>query len=514
MSDSTQAINDVRRRLFLVLGPILSITLAVTCALWTDMTTAQVLLVGVTTLTAFWWVTEALPVPATSLIPLAALPILGITSHRDTAASYGDSLILLLMGGFMMSKAMESNGAHRRIAVALVRGAGRLGGDSPRVVILGFMVASGFLSMWISNTATTLMLLPVALAVISGSQDRRIAVPLLLGLAYAANIGGIGTPIGTPPNVIFMGAIDTLPSTTEPFGFVRWMAIGVPVVVIMIPLAWIWLTRRVPSDASFSLPAPERWTRPQITVVLVFGLAAFLWITQKYPTFTIPGLEATRTGGWTGLIYWFSGGVVDARLSGSATVAILIVLLMFLTPTGGGGRLLVWDDARRIPWGILLLFGGGIALARAFQATELSEVIANQLSLLRSVPIPVVIIVICLFTTFLTEITSNTALTALLMPILASTAQAIDVDPVVLMAPAAMSASCAFMLPVATAPNAVVYGSDLVPIRTMMREGFVLNLIGVAVISIAGMIVASTVETDPIAPDSQAPRPNAHESVG
>ena len=476
----------------LVLGPVVAIALAAACGVWTDMTTAQVLLVGVTAVTAFWWVTEALPVPATSLIPLAALPVLGITSHRDTAASYGDSLILLLMGGFMMSKAMESNGAHRRIAVALVRFAGRIGGDSPRVVILGFMVASGFLSMWISNTATTLMLLPVALAVVSGSEDRRIAVPLLLGLAYAANIGGIGTPIGTPPNVIFMGAIDTLPTSTEPFGFVRWMAIGVPVVIVMIPLAWVWLTRRVPSDARFSLPAPERWTRPQITVVLVFAFAALLWITQKYPTFTASGFEADRTGGWTGLVYWATNGMVDARLSGSATVAILVVLLMFLLPTGGGGRVLVWDDARRIPWGILLLFGGGIALARAFQATELSEVIANQLTSLRDVPIPVVIVVICLFTTFLTEITSNTALTALLMPILASTAQAIDVDPVVLMAPAAMSASCAFMLPVATAPNAVVYGSDLVPIRTMMREGLVLNLIGVAVISVAGMLVAST----------------------
>ena len=483
------------RILFLVLGPACAVVSSIGCTVWTGMSTQQSLLVGVTVLTAMWWVTEALPVPATSLIPLAMLPILGITNHRDTAASYGDSLILLLMGGFMMSKAMESNGAHRRIAVALVRAAGRLGGDGPRVVILGFMIASAFLSMWISNTATTLMLLPVALAVISGMEDRRIAVPLLLGLAYAANIGGIGTPIGTPPNVIFMGAIDSLPDRTEPFGFVRWMTIGVPVVLIMVPLAWIWLTRRVPSDARFQLPESERWTRPQITVVAVFVLAALLWITQRYPTFEAPGFDAQRMGGWTGLIFWSTGGAIDARLSGSATVAITIVLIMFLTPTGGGRRVLEWDDARRIPWGILLLFGGGIALARAFQSTELSGVIATQLTLLRDVPIPLVIVAICLFTTFVTEITSNTALTALLMPILASTSQAIDVEPVVLMAPAAMSASCAFMLPVATAPNAVVYGSELVPIRTMMREGLILNLIGVAVISIAGMILASSLNT-------------------
>ena len=491
------------RHWFLLLGSLLGISLSVACGFGTEMTIEQILLVGVTTWTATWWVTEALPVPATSLIPLAMLPVLGITTHRDTAAAYGDSLILLLMGGFMMSRAMESNGAHRRIAVALVRGAGRIGGDSPRVVILGFMIASAFLSMWISNTATTLMLLPVALAVISGSEDRRIAAPLLLGLAYAANIGGIGTPIGTPPNVIFMGAIETLPTTTEPFGFVRWMMIGVPVVLVMVPVAWLWLTRRVPSDASFTLPPSERWTRPQVMVVLVFGFAALLWITQKYPTFTVADMDASL-GGWTGVIYWMSGGAIDARFSGSATVAILVVLLMFLLPTGGGRRVLAWDDARRIPWGILLLFGGGIALARAFQATDLSGVIATQLGLLRDVPIPVVIVVICLFTTFLTEITSNTALTALLMPILASTAVAIDVDPVVLMAPAAMSASCAFMLPVATAPNAVVYGSEQVPMRTMMREGLVLNLIGVVVISAAAMILASTLGDDDVAVSDEA----------
>ena len=474
-------------------GPILGVSLAVLLAAG-GMELRQAMLAGITAWCAVWWVTEPVPVPATSLLPLALLPALGILDHKSTAHAYGDTLILLLMGGFMLSRAMECTGAHRKVAVSVVRGVSRLGGRSARSVILGFMIASATLSMWISNTATTLMLLPVALAVIAGVSDRRVAIPLLLGIAYAANIGGIGTPIGTPPNIIFMGAFDQLESRDTPFGFLEWMAIGVPVVVVFVPITWFWLTRGLRDVGSFDLPEGEPWTKGQVRVLLMFALAALLWVFQKYPTLPTGmtaslGEDVGRLGGWTGLLELATGGAIDASVSGSATVAAIVVVLLFALPDGDGGRLLDWPHAKTIPWGVLLLFGGGIALATAFRETGLSEVVAGRLALLSDVPIPIVVITICLVTTFLTEVTSNTALTALLMPILGSTAMALDVDPVVLMAPAAMSASCAFMLPVATAPNAAVYGTEDIPIERMAREGFILNLVGVGLISIAAFLL-------------------------
>lgn len=488
------------RRLALPAGPIVAIAMTLVGRV-VGLELPQAMLAGITTWCAIWWVTEPVPVPATSLLPLALLPTLGILNHKSTANAYGDTLILLLMGGFMLSRAMECTGTHRKVAISVVHGVARLGGRGARSVILGFMVASAALSMWISNTATTLMLLPVALAVVGGASDRRVAVPLLLGIAYAANIGGIGTPIGTPPNVIFMGAFDALGVREGSYGFLEWMKAGVPVVVLFVPIAWWWLTRGLAGGETFDLPEGEPWTRGQHRTIAMFAIAAGLWILQKYPPlpeswFLDAGLKPA--GGWTGLLLLASGGRIDATGSGPATVAALVVVALFAMPSGDGprddgrpGRLLDWEHARTIPWGVLLLFGGGIALAEAFRETGLSAIVAAQLATLGHVPVPVLVLVVCLATTFLTEVTSNTALTALLMPILGATALAIDVDPAILMAPAAMSASCAFMLPVATAPNAAVYGTEEVTIERMAREGFVLNLIGVAIISTVAMFLVS-----------------------
>ena len=481
------------KRIALPAGPVLAFVFAFVLRA-SGLELDDSMLAGVTLWCAIWWVTEPVPVPATSLIPLALLPILGLLDHKSTANAYGDSLILLLMGGFMLSRSMESTGTHRKVALGVVKGVARLGGRGGRSVVLGFMVATAMLSMWISNTATTLMMLPVALAVIAGASDRKMAIPLLLGIAYAANIGGIGTPIGTPPNIIFMGAFDQLGVRDGSYGFLEWMKAGVPVVVIFVPIAWWWLTRGLRGNETFDLPEGEPWTRGQRRVIVMFAIAAGLWIFQKYPALPLDWFEGIgweKGGGWTGLLGLATDGALDARMSGSATVAALVVVLLFAFPDGDGGRLLDWEHARTIPWGVLLLFGGGIALAQAFKSTGLSEVIAGNLGGMKDIPIPVMVLIVCLLTTFLTEITSNTALTALLMPILGATALALEVDPVILMAPAAMRASCAFMLPVATAPNAAVYGTEEVPIDRMVREGFVLNLIGVVIISTLAMFLVS-----------------------
>jgi len=383
---------------------------------------------------------------------------------------------LLLMAGFILSSAMESSGAHRRLALSLVR---VVGGHSGRRIVLGFMVASAALSMWISNSATALMLLPVALAVLEQTEERdKLAVPLLLGLAYGANIGGIGTPVGTPPNVIFMALFKQYTGTE--WSFLQWMQIGVPIVIVLVPLAWLWITRRVHLREPLSIPQPGPWRPEERRVLIVFGLAALLWITRTEPW-----------GGWNGIVERTWGYVPKGSetLIGDSTVALMMSLLMFMVPDGHGSRLLTWEAARKVPWGLLLLFGGGLAIGMAFQASGLSQEIGHVLSGVVRWNVLIVIAVVCLTVTFLTEVTSNTATTNILLPILAGACQSPDgnwlIPPELLMAPAAISASCAFMLPVATPPNAVVFGTDYISTRVMVRQGFAVNLIGVAVISLA-----------------------------
>lgn len=414
---------------------------------------------AVTLLCATWWISEALPIPVTALVPFAVFPLVGVLTPAQVGQAYGSPLILLYLGGFMLSTAMEKSGAHRRLALGMVN---TFGGAGDRGVVFGFMAAAAFLSMWISNTATSLMLLPIALATLENVQSRRLKIGLLLGIAYACNVGGIGTPIGTPPNLIFMQVYTD--TTSIQLGFVDWMTWGLPVVVIFVPLIALWVTRGVSRSRNIVVPDVGAWRTEEKRTLAVFALTALAWMTRTDPF-----------GGWS---TW-----LNLPQANDASVALLAVLVMFLTPSGKGGRLLNWETAIKIPWGILILFAGGICIANAFVSSGISQIVGEALGALSTLHPLLVLAVICLSVTFLTEITSNTATTALLMPILAAAAIGSGVDPRMLMVPAAMSASCAFMLPVATGPNAVIFASGHVPIRAMAREGLILNLLGAAVLS-------------------------------
>jgi sodium-dependent dicarboxylate transporter 2/3/5 len=414
---------------------------------------------AITLTTAVWWVFESIPIPAASLLPFAALPLAGVLTHQQAANALGNPVILLLMGAFMLSKAIEKSGVHERFALGMIRALGGRGGAR---LVLAFALTAAFISMWVSNTATVLMLTPMALALLGRSSDPRLTVPVLLAIAYGASIGGMGTLIGTPPNVIFAGIYAQ--ETGRQFGFLDWMAIGVPIVAVAIPLMALWLARDLRGTSPLRTDRPGPWQPAERRVVTVFGLTVLAWITQTEPY-----------GGWTRLL-----GVDPAS---DATVALCGVLAMFLVPDGRGGHLLDWKAAGSIPWGVLLLFAGGICLAVAFMASGVSTLIGERMAGLAALHAFVLILGICLVVTFLTEITSNTAVATLMMPVLAAAAFATRLPPELLMIPAAISASCAFMLPVATAPNAIVYATGQVTIARMAREGLALNLLLAGIIS-------------------------------
>ncbi len=466
-----------------------------------SVSTAALDVAAITFLMAAWWVTEAIPIPATSLLPLVLFPLLGVSSVKAAASGYSHPLILFLMGGFFIALAVERWNLHRRLALGVIM---RIG-TKPDRLILGFMIAGAVISMWISNTATTLMMLPIALAILQRMEDqapndpriRPIAVGLLLGLAYACNVGGMGTPLGTPPNLIFMANYEKVPDA-DPISFAGWTLRALPIVVILLPLIWLVLTRWVNRiDRNFisgdrdviarEVEAMGRLSTPERRVLIVFILTALLWIFRffKNPI----SLGSYDFHGWS---HWF--GLTEMHpvkglkcLVDDGTVAIGAAVLMFLLPAGvkqAREKLLDWETAVRIPWGLLLLFGGGMALAVGFDKSGLSQWIGNGLGSLGGLPIMVLTACICLTVTFLTEVTSNTATTSILMPVLAAAATTHDIDPMYLMMPAALSASCAFMLPVATAPNAIVFGSNRVTMRDMVVCGVVINLIGVVVITL------------------------------
>lgn len=446
------------RNWLLVLGPLAACVTYV-LLLRTGLSSNAAITAATATLCVLWWMFEPVPIPVTSLIPLALLQATGVLDKNQVAQAYGSPLILLLLGGFILSRAMERSGAHRRIALGMIN---VFGGRSSKHLVFGFMATAALLSMWISNTATTLMLLPVALAVIEKSEDKHLAIPLMLGIAYAASIGGIGTPIGTPPNLIFMQVYEEQIGKT--IGFTQWMGWAIPVVVCLVPLVAWWLTRSLSYRGGFNLPAAGTWRAEERRVLIVFACTALAWITRQEPF-----------GGWSGL---------TGLPANDASVALTAVIAMFIIPNGKGEKLLDWNTATTIPWGVLLLFSGGICLAKGFTASGLSTEIGDVLSVFATWPVVMMMLALCLGVTFLTECTSNTATTVLLMPVLAAAALAANIDPLLVMVPAAMSASCAFMLPVATAPNSIVYGSGLVTTQRMAREGVVLNLLGTGVITL------------------------------
>lgn len=413
---------------------------------------------GLTVWCAGWWILEPVSPAVTALLPLSLLPMAGVLTPQQVAQSYGNELILLLLGGFILSLAVEKSGAHRRLALGMVRA---VGGGSGRAVLWGFMIAAAGLSMWISNAATTLLLLPVALAILADYRDERLGAPLILGIAYAASIGGLGTPIGTPPNLVFMSVYEE--TTGQSFGFLQWMAIGIPVVVLLLPMMALWLGRSLKNAPSAHLPSLPAWSKAERRVLTVFAITASAWVFREMPF-----------GGWSTWLH-----LPNAT---DASVALCGALVMLLLGDGRGQRILEWHDAERLPWGVLLLFGGGIALSMAFQSSGLSDVIALQLRGLSTLPLLLMLIVLVGGVILLSEIASNTATAVLLMPIMAAAAQAVGADPALLMFPAVMAASIGFMLPVATAPNAIAYGSGKVPAQRMLREGAVMDVLGALVV--------------------------------
>jgi sodium-dependent dicarboxylate transporter 2/3/5 len=461
-----------RRAISLSLGPVLAGVLG-GAVYATGLPPIAAWTAAITALCAAWWVTEPIPIPATSMIPFAAFPLVGVLDHKQVAEAYGHTLILLLLGGFILSTAMAASGAHKRLAVGMIR---MIGGAGGRRLVLGFMLATAVCSMWISNTATTLMLLPVAMAVLEQDEasggGKSLQLPLLLGIAYAASIGGMGTPVGTPPNVIFMAVYEE--TTGNKIAFIDWMKIGIPAVVLLLPIAWLMVTRKLKSSRVLELPELGPWSSAEKRVLMVFGLTATAWVTRTAPF-----------GGWS---EWAS-----MPGAGDSTVALVAVVILFLMPNGRGKQMLDWETAARIPWGLLLLFGGGLAIAKAFGVSGLSSALGSWLAddlQITSWPVIGMTLTLCLAITFLTEVTSNTATTTLLMPVLAAAGLAAGIDPAVLMIPAALSASCAFMLPVATAPNAIVFGTGKVSTQQMAREGLALNLIGALMITgVCAMLV-------------------------
>ena len=419
---------------------------------------------AITVWVAAWWITEPISIPATSMIPLALFPLFGILSPDDIALAYGNKLVLLMLGGFMLSAAMEKSGVHKRIALGMVN---LFGHSSGRRLVFGFMTASAVLSMWISNAATTLMLLPIVMAVVSQTTNRKLQIALLLSIAYGASVGGVATPIGTPSNLVFMGIYKQ--ATGMDIGFLDWMRMATPVVFIMLPIVGFWLTRDIGSIEPIGLPSVGTWRKEESRTLLVFGMTALFWITRQQPF-----------GGWVGFV---EGQGILLPYANDASIAFIGVLFLFVLPSDQEGKLLDWNTVTKIPWGVLILFAGGLCLASAFKSSGLSALLGNSMSSLGTLPVLLSITSICLVITFLTEVTSNTATTTILLPILVIAANTANVEPKLFMIPATISASFAFMLPVATPPKAIVFSSGKFSVREMAKEGFILNLIGIFVVT-------------------------------
>ncbi|CUS48431.1 MAG: DASS family divalent anion:Na+ symporter [Idiomarinaceae bacterium HL-53] len=413
----------------------------------------------------WWWITEALPLAVTSLLPFVLIPLGGIADFRSVSGALGDHIILLFMGAFMLAKAVEVSGVHRRMALKIVH---LIGANDGKRIVISFMLAAAILSMWISNTAAVLALLPVALAMADASEERSFQRALLLGLAYSASLGGIATLIGSPPNLIFASVYERF--SGESFGFMRWMQIGVPMLLLGLPVIGWWLTRHVKLASPLELPTQGAMSAAEKRVLMVFGTVVLLWVFRTEPF-----------GGWTD---WFNFNGV-----GDSSIALAGVVAMFLVADGKGSRLLTWEQAQSIPWGILLLFAGGIALAGGVMDSGLSELIGGALANLTVLPIWLLIFLLTLTVSFLTEVTSNTATATLLMPILAATGAAAGLPIEILMIPAVIACSCAFCLPVATPPNSIVFSSNKITIREMSREGMVLNVLMAVVTTVVALLL-------------------------
>ncbi|WP_442902762.1 SLC13 family permease [Gordonia sp. SGD-V-85] len=466
------------------------------------LTAATAVLMGL------WWMTEAIPIPATALLPLVIFPVFGSDeagesiSVNDVGAAYGNNVIFLFMGGFIIALAMQRWNLHRRIALVTVSAMG----TKPPMVIAGFMIATGFLSMWVSNTATAVMMIPIGVSVLALVLDlgkesgtdapgpkatdtdepvdgetltqavikSNFGTALMLGIAYAASIGSLGTIIGTPPNTLLVGYLE---GEGIDIGFLEWMIAGVPLAVIFLAIAWFLLTHVLFKPETDDIPGGRRIIRDQldglgsmsqgeIRVAAIFGLTALAWI-------AVP------------LIWDENPPISDTG------IAMTAAILLFLLPSGSkpGVRLLDWETAIKLPWGVLLLFGGGLALSQQFESSGLTAWIGDVAAGLDTIPVIVLVVIAATAIIFLTEITSNTATAATFLPVAGGVAMGMGLDPLVLTIPVALAATCAFMLPVATPPNAVAYASGYVTIGQMIRGGLWLNLIGIVLITLAAYTV-------------------------
>lgn len=465
---------SLRQKIGLLCGPALFL-LVLMLPLPEGMSVGAQRVAAVALLMASFWIAETVPIPVTAMLPIFMFPVLGVLPTSQVTLSYGNHILFLFMGGFLIAVAMQKWHLHRRIALNIILGVG----SSPRSLILGFMLATALLSMWISNTATAMMMMPVAMAVIeqnrqnSKDSEDQFGVALMLAIAYSASIGGVATLVGTPPNAIFIGIIDTLYGYE--ISFWDWMKLGVPVSLSMLAVCWLVLTRLVHNDENGDqenkltqqhiekeLGSMGPMSSEEGKVALVFAVVAMAWILR--------GLFKPEA---------------LAMVSDSA-IAMAGAFVLFALPASQakGGFILDWKTAATIPWDIIILMGGGFALAAGFSETGLTEWLAGQLSILQGVNVFVIVLAAVFFVTFLTEITSNAATATLFIPVMGALAISMGMHPFTLMVPSALAASMAFMLPVATPPNAIVFASREVTIGQMARTGFILNIAGAILVSV------------------------------
>tara|TARA_B100000575_G_scaffold30428_1_gene20492 strand:+ start:379 stop:1815 length:1437 start_codon:yes stop_codon:yes gene_type:complete len=438
---------------------------------------------AIAVLMAVWWATEAIPVAVTAFLPLALFPLMGITSFEEAAVPYANKNIYLFLGGFILALGIENSGLHKRIALKMIIAVGSSGAS----LVGGFMLVAALISMWVMNTSTTLMLLPIGLAVctvmadtipgLSDKQKRNFDTALLLGIAYAATIGGMSTLIGTAPNIVFSSFMQDTYGVE--ISMLNWMMLGVPLAAVLLFGAWYSLTKivfKINFEASIEsrnelqkmLKEMGSLTKDEIRISIIFGLAVFAWISRKL----LVKID-------------FLSGLTDAG------IAIIAAILIFMTPSASRrGDLLKWEKSKELPWGLLILFGGGLSLAAQISSTGLGIWIGESLIVLSTIPSIFLILAVATLIIFLTEITSNVTTTTTFLPVFGGVAIAIGVLPVSLTIPVCLAASCAFMLPVATPPNAIVYGSNKFTIATMMRAGIALNIIGILVVTIFSYYLA------------------------
>lgn len=461
-------------RLLLLCGPLLLLLTIILPPPAAQMSQAAWMVTGLMAWMVLWWITEIVPIPVTSLLPMIFIPLLGIDKLDAATSPYAHPLIFLFFGGFFLSIAMEKTNLHRRIALKALS----LVGTSPGLQIAALMGVTAFLSMWMSNTATAVMMLPIGLSIIAmanASTQDQFGKAVLLGIAYSASIGGIATLIGTPPNALLAAYMSK--SYGIQISFADWMILGVPLALTMLIVCWLWLTKfhfRMPANDSGQNDTPTQlkalglMSRSQKLVLMVFALAALSWISQQW------------------LVKWTGLPISDT------VIALCAAALLFLLPgeKGSGTALLEWKDSQNVPWGVLLLFGGGLSMADQIQKTGVAELLAQQLQLLDGVPPILLLVAVTSLIIFLTEVTSNTATAAAFLPLLGPVAVSMELSPLYLVVPAALAASFAFMLPVATPPNAIVFASGKLQIKDMVRAGLVLNLVGIVAISLFSLWLA------------------------